>query len=195
MSLEIDFVHSLCNGLNMKTVRLYDQINDLEIQRDNYLEETRNKQSPAEERERLLKQVKEDNQEIASLERQWVISLQRIACKFSFPKIIQVIFKILVFLKWQFGNTCTYIYGHENENIWILKRHEIYCLIFGAKILNWICRTNELKEKIENIEEEIRQLDLDIEENQGNCSRVERKQWWKHYLKQNYKWKVLNWIV
>lgn len=54
----------------MKTVRLYDQINDLEIQRDNYLEETRNKQSPAEERERLLKQVKEDNQEIASLERQ-----------------------------------------------------------------------------------------------------------------------------
>lgn len=54
----------------MITVRLYDQINDLEIQRDNYLEETRNKQSPAEERERLLKQVKEDNQEIASLERQ-----------------------------------------------------------------------------------------------------------------------------
>jgi hypothetical protein len=28
-------------------------------------------------------------------------------------------------------------------------------------------RTNELREKIENIEEEIRQLDLDIEENQG----------------------------
>ena len=55
-------------------MRLYDQINELEIQRDNYLEETRNKQSPAEERERLLKQVKEDNQEIASLERQSVIS-------------------------------------------------------------------------------------------------------------------------
>jgi intraflagellar transport protein 74 len=56
-------------------VRLYDQINELEIQRDNYLEETRNKQSPAEERERLLKQVKDDNQEIASLERQSVVSL------------------------------------------------------------------------------------------------------------------------
>ena len=28
-------------------------------------------------------------------------------------------------------------------------------------------RTNEFREKIENIEEEIRQLDLDIEENQG----------------------------
>uniref|UniRef100_K1QDK8 Intraflagellar transport protein 74-like protein n=1 Tax=Magallana gigas TaxID=29159 RepID=K1QDK8_MAGGI len=56
--------------VKQEAVRLYDQINDLEIQRDNYLEETRNKQSPAEERERLLKQVKEDNQEIASLERQ-----------------------------------------------------------------------------------------------------------------------------
>lgn len=94
--------------VKQEAVRLYDQINDLEIQRDNYLEETRNKQSPAEERERLLKQVKEDNQEIASLERQ----------------------------------------------------------------------TNELKEKIENIEEEIRQLDLDIEENQG-----ERNQKYKELKK------------
>lgn len=47
----------------------------------------------------------------------------------------------------------------------------IKCLIIIAKIWNWFWRTNELKEKIENIEEEIRQLDLDIEENQGKFKR------------------------
>ena len=36
--------------------------------------------------------------------------------------------------------------------------------------MKWFYRTNEFREKIDNIEEEIRQLDLDIEENQGNCT-------------------------
>lgn len=51
-------------------VRLYDQLHDLETKRDSLLEEMKLRGSPAEERERLLKQVKEDNQEIASIERQ-----------------------------------------------------------------------------------------------------------------------------
>ena len=110
-------------------MRLYDQINELEIQRDNYLEETRNKQSPAEERERLLKQVKEDNQEIASLERQSVISHDLHHCQKK--------------------------YLNYEVNYIVMK---------------WFYRTNEFREKIDNIEEEIRQLDLDIEENQGNCT-------------------------
>lgn len=43
----------------------------------------------------------------------------------------------------------------KNEKIWILKGG-IKCLIIIVKIWNWFWRINELKEKIENIEEEIR---------------------------------------
>jgi len=52
-------------------VSLYEKINELESKKQNLLDEMEkeNKGSPAEERERLLKQVKEDNQEIASMER------------------------------------------------------------------------------------------------------------------------------
>ncbi|XP_052098080.1 intraflagellar transport protein 74 homolog [Mytilus californianus] len=94
--------------VKQEAVRLYEQLNDLEMKRDALVQETKNQSSPAEEREKLLKQVKEDNQEIASLERQ----------------------------------------------------------------------TNDLKEKIEQVQEEIRQLDIDIEENQG-----ERNQKYKELKK------------
>ena len=52
------------------TVRLYEQLHELEEKRDQLLEEQREKGSPQEEREALLKQVKENNQEIASIDRQ-----------------------------------------------------------------------------------------------------------------------------
>ena len=42
----------------------------MEVKRDSLIEEAKSTTSPAEEREKLLKQVKEDNQEIASMERQ-----------------------------------------------------------------------------------------------------------------------------
>lgn len=57
-------------------VRLYDQIHELEIKRDSLIDEAKAKVTPAVEREKLLKQVKEDNQEIASMERQWVHYVQ-----------------------------------------------------------------------------------------------------------------------
>ena len=53
-------------------MRLYEQFHDLEEKRDQLLDEQKAVGSPQEEREKLLKQVKEDNQEIASMERQWV---------------------------------------------------------------------------------------------------------------------------
>lgn len=56
--------------VKQEAVRLYDQLHELEVKRDSLLEEAKSKGSPAEEREALLKQVKEDNQEIASMERQ-----------------------------------------------------------------------------------------------------------------------------
>lgn len=52
------------------SVRLYEQLNEMELKRDSLIEEAKSTSSPAEEREKLLKQVKEDNQEIASMERQ-----------------------------------------------------------------------------------------------------------------------------
>ncbi len=51
-------------------VRLYEQLHELEEKRDTILVETQQRGTPQEERERLLKQVKEDNQEIASMDRQ-----------------------------------------------------------------------------------------------------------------------------
>ena len=51
-------------------VRLYEQLHELEEKKEQLIEETQAKGSPQEERDRLLKQVKEDNHEIASMERQ-----------------------------------------------------------------------------------------------------------------------------
>ena len=59
-----------CAGTYIFLVRLYEQLNEMEVKRDSLIEEAKSTSSPAEEREKLLKQVKEDNQEIASMERQ-----------------------------------------------------------------------------------------------------------------------------
>ena len=52
-------------------VRLYEQLRELEEKRDAVLQEVQAMGTPEQERERLLKQVKEDNTEIASAERQY----------------------------------------------------------------------------------------------------------------------------
>lgn len=76
---ELDVLNSKIDGLQeelsmsqvkQEAVRLYEQLNELEMKRDSLIEEAKSTTSPAEEREKLLKQVKEDNQEIASMERQ-----------------------------------------------------------------------------------------------------------------------------
>lgn len=54
-------------------VRLYEQLHELESKRDSLLEEAKAQDAPGDTRENLLKQVKEDNQEIASMERQSVV--------------------------------------------------------------------------------------------------------------------------
>jgi len=51
-------------------VRLYEQLRELEEKRDQLMAELQAKGTPQEERERLLKQVKDDNSEIASMDRQ-----------------------------------------------------------------------------------------------------------------------------
>lgn len=76
---ELDVLNSKMEGLQeelsmsqvkQEAVRLYEQLNELEMKRDSLIEEAKSTTSPAEEREKLLKQVKEDNMEIASMERQ-----------------------------------------------------------------------------------------------------------------------------
>lgn len=76
---ELDVLNSKIEGLQeelsmsqvkQEAVRLYEQLNEMEVKRDSLIEEAKSTTSPAEEREKLLKQVKEDNQEIASMERQ-----------------------------------------------------------------------------------------------------------------------------
>ncbi|KAK2157503.1 hypothetical protein LSH36_190g05020 [Paralvinella palmiformis] len=56
--------------VKQEAVRLYEQLHELEEKKNQLIEETQAKGSPQEERDRLLKQVKEDNQEIASMDRQ-----------------------------------------------------------------------------------------------------------------------------
>jgi len=63
-------------------VRLYEQLRELEEKRDAVLQEVQAMGTPEQERERLLKQVKEDNIEIASAEPQYV-NICRCHCLFT----------------------------------------------------------------------------------------------------------------
>ena len=51
-------------------MRLYEQLHELEEKKAQLIAEDQTRGTPTEERERLLKQVKEDNQEIAGMDRQ-----------------------------------------------------------------------------------------------------------------------------
>ncbi|XP_045696471.1 intraflagellar transport protein 74 homolog isoform X2 [Phyllostomus hastatus] len=66
-SLEAEIAHS---QVKQEAVLLHEKLDELESHRDQMIAEDKSMGSPMEERERLLKQVKEDNQEIASMERQ-----------------------------------------------------------------------------------------------------------------------------
>ncbi|XP_021237280.1 intraflagellar transport protein 74 homolog isoform X2 [Numida meleagris] len=67
VSLRAEIAHS---PVKLEAVQLYEKLSELEERRNQMIAEDKNMESPQEERERLLKQVKEDNQEIASMERQ-----------------------------------------------------------------------------------------------------------------------------
>ncbi|XP_070842005.1 intraflagellar transport protein 74 homolog [Chaetodon trifascialis] len=64
---EAELAHS---HIKQEVVRLHETLSALEAKRDNMEAEHKSLGSPQEEREKLFKQVKEDNQEIASMERQ-----------------------------------------------------------------------------------------------------------------------------
>ncbi|KAM6473854.1 intraflagellar transport protein 74 homolog isoform 3-T3 [Liasis olivaceus] len=66
-ALETEIAHS---QIKQEALQLYEKLHGLEEHRDQMIAEDKSMGSPQEERERLLKQVKEDNQEIASMERQ-----------------------------------------------------------------------------------------------------------------------------
>ncbi|XP_063151069.1 intraflagellar transport protein 74 homolog [Candoia aspera] len=66
-ALETEIAHS---QIKQEALQLYEKLHGLEEHRDQMITEDKSMGSPQEERERLLKQVKEDNQEIASMERQ-----------------------------------------------------------------------------------------------------------------------------
>jgi len=57
------------SSVKQEAVRLYSTLDELERRRDALREEERSRLSPAEERERLLGRVRQDNSEIASMER------------------------------------------------------------------------------------------------------------------------------
>ncbi|KAM3834028.1 intraflagellar transport protein 74 homolog [Diretmus argenteus] len=63
--------------MKQEAVRLHETLSTLEARRDAMKAEDKNLGSPQEEREKLFRQVKEDNQEIASMERQLVETRER----------------------------------------------------------------------------------------------------------------------
>uniref|UniRef100_A0A8B9RD22 Intraflagellar transport 74 n=1 Tax=Astyanax mexicanus TaxID=7994 RepID=A0A8B9RD22_ASTMX len=68
----------LHSQVKQEAVLLYERLQELEQRRDAMQAEEKNTTSPQEERECLLKQVKEDNQEIASMERQLTETREKI---------------------------------------------------------------------------------------------------------------------
>jgi intraflagellar transport protein 74 len=60
------------SGVKLDALNLLEQLHSAEMKRDQLIEETKNVLTPAEEREKLLKQIKENNQEITSIEKQYV---------------------------------------------------------------------------------------------------------------------------
>lgn len=56
--------------VKQEAVRIYEQINELEMKKATLLEEEKSNESPKEIRERLLEQVKQDNHEISTMDRQ-----------------------------------------------------------------------------------------------------------------------------
>ncbi|KAK2514971.1 intraflagellar transport protein 74 homolog [Columba livia] len=82
-ALRAEIAHS---QVKQEAVQLYEKLHDLEERRDQMIVEDKNMESPQEERERLLKQVKDDSQEIASMERQLTEVKEKIN---HFKKVIQ----------------------------------------------------------------------------------------------------------
>ncbi|XP_011812505.1 PREDICTED: intraflagellar transport protein 74 homolog isoform X2 [Colobus angolensis palliatus] len=66
-SMEAEIAHS---QVKQEAVLLHEKLYELESHRDQMIAEDKSIGSPMEERQKLLKQVKDDNQEIASMERQ-----------------------------------------------------------------------------------------------------------------------------
>ncbi|NXN13329.1 IFT74 protein, partial [Indicator maculatus] len=87
-ALRAEIAHS---QVRQEAVQLYEKLHELEERRDQMIAEEKNMESPQEERERLLKQartqsVKDDSQEIASMERQLTEVKEKIN---HFRKVIQ----------------------------------------------------------------------------------------------------------
>ena len=57
------------SSVKQEALSLLDQLHSGELKRDQLVEETKNVLSPAEEREKLLKQIKDNNQEITAIEK------------------------------------------------------------------------------------------------------------------------------
>lgn len=58
------------SNLKQEALSLLEQLHECEMKKEQLIEETKNSLTPAEEREVLLKQVKENNQEISVIEKQ-----------------------------------------------------------------------------------------------------------------------------
>ncbi|NXX77618.1 IFT74 protein, partial [Urocolius indicus] len=82
-TLRAEIAHS---QVKQEAEHLYEKLHELEERRNQIVAEDKNMESPQERRERLLKQVKDDSQEIASMERQLTEVKEKIS---HFKKVIQ----------------------------------------------------------------------------------------------------------
>ena len=110
------------SAVKQEAVALYEKMTLLEEKRSSLVNEMKKKETPQEERERLLKQVKDDNQEIARMENR---------CLARFLNSLSFIFLIL-FNKPSI-NVLFWEYIHSNHTCviyisWRKRRWQVYCL-------------------------------------------------------------------
>ncbi|XP_015277900.1 PREDICTED: intraflagellar transport protein 74 homolog, partial [Gekko japonicus] len=169
-ALEAEIAHS---QVKQEALQLYEKLHRLEEHRDQMIAEDQSMGSPQEERERLLKQVKEDNQEIASMERQLTDIKEKINHLNEGIRQLDMDLEEhqgklnIGFSELQHGMELSglemgYCFLHQDHSGHIQKC--IWLHRCGRTKIN--CWLTDIKEKINHLNEGIRQLDMDLEEHQ-----------------------------
>ncbi|PFX19842.1 Intraflagellar transport protein 74-like [Stylophora pistillata] len=169
--------------VKQEAVTLYEKLNELGEKKQSLLDEMEkeNKGTPAEERERLLKQVKEDNQEIASMERNYIFFSVTLYEKLNeLGEKKQSLLDEMEkenkgtpaeererLLKQRGVATCIREYHNDCSCKINLTYLETEVKEDNQEIASMERKTSELREKIETVNGEIQQLDMDLEEHQG----------------------------
>uniref|UniRef100_A0A8B9K9L6 Intraflagellar transport 74 n=1 Tax=Astyanax mexicanus TaxID=7994 RepID=A0A8B9K9L6_ASTMX len=157
MTRKETFEELLHSQVKQEAVLLYERLQELEQRRDAMQAEEKNTTSPQEERECLLKQVKEDNQEIASMERQYMMNRLNLLSSVS-PHELKSMQEDLSFKETEMQKSQSTAKGLSSESE-RLQQDLLKVEQLEGKV---IAEMNSLKEKIEQMSDGLKTYrDLD----------------------------------